>query len=329
MIQSVYSSFKVGDKMIKKNSRFGIVIFVIGVILAGVCNASARIFTLINYDYENVGGTTLPFFSTLMFVLNFAIYLFLIIYWILSVYERLLPSRARSYIIWAAVCMVYFILYHAVKYRVFEHAQLPVMRFMWYSFYIPLVFIPTLFLMTSIRILKGEETRGFNERLLLIPAALICVLSMTNTLHHFLFYPRDNNVLSGIPLTYYYGFLYYFIYAYIIVTLIAGLVILTRVNGKSRKPLKIASPFLLLILIPVMIIVNRMLTYFQLPQPFLFEDMATLYAIAVFESCIRGRLIPYNEDYVGIFKKMTLPAVITDKSFNRVYETADKVTPIN
>ena len=311
--------------MQKKDSRIGITIFIIGVILAGACNASARVFTIINYDYESVGGTTLPFLSTLMFVINIAVYLFLIIYWILSVYERLLPSKARSYIIWAAICMVYFVLYHAVKYRVFENSQLPVIRFMWYSFYVPLIFIPTLFLMTSIRILKGDKTGGFDERLLLIPAVILSLLIMTNTLHRLAFMPINGSELSGNPSTYKYGFLYYLIYAYVIIALIAGLVILTRINGKSRKPMKIAAPFLLLLLIPVMILVNRVLASLNAAQPFLLSDMAMLYAIAVFESCIRWRLIPFNDDYVGIFGKMALPAVITDKRFSRVYETADKV----
>lgn len=311
--------------MPKRDSRVGIVMFVIGVILAGACNASARVFTLINYNYDSVGGTTLPFFSTLMFALNIAIYLFLIIYWALSVYERLLPSKARSYLIWAAVFMAYLILYHAVKYRVFENSEQVVMRFMWYSFYIPLVFIPTLFLMTSIRILKGDKTDGFDERLLLIPAAILSLLVMTNTLHRLAFVPIDNGELSGFPNTYKNGILYYIIYGYIIVTVIAGLIILARVNGKTRKPLKVAVPFLLLLLIPVMIFTNRFLINLNAPQPFLISDMTMLYAIAVFETCIRGRLIPYNENYVGLFGKMTLPAVVTDKAFDRVYETADAV----
>ena len=311
--------------MPKRDSRVGIVMFVIGVILAGACNASARIFTLINYDYESVGGTTLPFFSTLMFALNIAIYLFLIIYWALSVHERLLPSKARSYLIWAAGLMAYLILYHAVKYRVFENSELVVMRFMWYSLYVPLAFIPTLFLMMSIRILKGDKKGGFDEKLLLIPAAILSLLVMTNTLHRLAFAPKNGCELSGFPNTYKNGILYYIIYGYIIVTVIIGLIILARVNGKTRKPLKVAVPFLLLLLIPVMIFTNRFLTNLNAPQPFLFSDMTMLYAVAVFETCIRGRLIPYNEDYVGIFGKMTLPAAVTDKAFNRVYETACEV----
>ena len=39
--------------------------------------------------------------------------------------------------------MIYFIIYHAVKYRVFESSELVVMRLLWYSLYIPLMFIRT------------------------------------------------------------------------------------------------------------------------------------------------------------------------------------------
>lgn len=314
--------------MIRKNSRFGIVLFVIGVILAGACNAFARVFTVLNRGYVDSGGTELPFYSTLLFVINIALYLFLIIYWILSVYQRILPSRARSYIIWAAVFMLYFVMYHAVKYRVFEVSQYPVMRFLWYSFYVPLIFISTLFLMMSIRILKNDDKSGFDERLLLIPAVILSALIMTNTLNHFAFIPVNGYELCGIPQTYKYGFLYYLIYAYAIIMTIIGLVFLTKTNGKSRNPLRIATPFLLFLLIPLMFFANISLTLLNAPQPFLFPDMVILYVIALFESCIRGRLISYNEDYAGLFGKMTLPAVITDRSYNRVYETAEKINAV-
>ena len=55
------------------------------------------------------------------------------------------------------------------------------------------------------------------------------------------------------------------------------------------------------------------------PETFIFG------MLALFESCIRSRLIPSNENYEGFFSQMELAAEITDASFRPVYHTAQPV----
>ena len=43
--------------------------------------------------------------------------------------------------------------------------------------------------------------------------------------------------------------------------------------------------------------------------------------IVILEICLRNRIISYNEDYPGIFSKMSIPAVITSSDFNSIYKT--------
>ena len=43
--------------------------------------------------------------------------------------------------------------------------------------------------------------------------------------------------------------------------------------------------------------------------------------LGFFETCIRNRLIPYNENYTGFFSNLGLPVRITDEAFRPVYET--------
>ena len=61
-------------------------------------------------------------------------------------------------------------------------------------------------------------------------------------------------------------------------------------------------------------------------SPWAFPEAAVLGMLGIFESCIRSRLIPHNENYIGFFGKLRLPAVITDRSFSPVFRTASDVT---
>ena len=65
----------------------------LGVLLAaGICN----LFT----------GTSRLFFNTLMFCMNFTLDAGLLLFWLQSVRERLLPTKTRSYITAAAILMI-------------------------------------------------------------------------------------------------------------------------------------------------------------------------------------------------------------------------------
>ena len=72
-------------------------LFVGGIVLAGALHILDR---LCNSYLEALGtaaGSALPgFCSSLLFVLNFAIYAALLLWWTQSVYTRLLPSPAAA-----------------------------------------------------------------------------------------------------------------------------------------------------------------------------------------------------------------------------------------
>ena len=51
-----------------------------------------------------------PFFNSVMFTVNFTILMGLLLFWIQSVWERLLPTRARSYMLSAAMLMLFYLL---------------------------------------------------------------------------------------------------------------------------------------------------------------------------------------------------------------------------
>ena len=87
------------------------IVFIGFLILSGVC----YLFT----------GTDSLFLNTLMFSANFLIYAGLLLYWIQSVRTRLLPTKARGYILAAALLMLLYLTLRVFKYRIAEADAIP------------------------------------------------------------------------------------------------------------------------------------------------------------------------------------------------------------
>lgn len=177
---------------------------------------------------------------TLCFCLVFSIYAGLLLIWIQSVYDRLLPTKARGYLISMALLMLLYLGLRVYKYRV--AVSVAALRLTWYAFYLPMTVIPALFWMVCVRIARGETGRGWDERILLIPAALLSVLILTNDLHHLVFVPKPGiGDWYGSSGTYTYRLPFYLSYAWMILAVAAGLFLLIRACGRGKNKRTIGS----------------------------------------------------------------------------------------
>lgn len=265
--------------------------------------------------------TYISIVDTFMFCANFIIYIGLLFSWTYSVRIRLLPTRARGYILAASVLMVMVLLVRFLRYRVL--LEVVSSRYTDYAINIPLVLIPTLFLMTCIRIHRGEgDEQNGKERLLLIPACTLLLLILTNDLNQ-LFYRRliPLSEFHGVIGTYTYGPLFYFMYGWMGLMLLAGIVILIRNawQRNTRGLIRFAAVFLIwagLSLFNRLFFTARdMLRMYHAPEIHVFS------LLGFFEVCIRSRMIPYNENYTGFFSNLGLPVLITNDALTPVYET--------
>ena len=274
-------------------------------LLAGIANQLTR--------------TRISMVDSFMFSVNFMIYIGLLIFWMQSVRDRLLPTRARSYIIAAALLMIFFLLVRILRFRILT--EVAIRRYVDYAYNIPQVLVPTLFLMTCVRISGGEERDG-KERLLLIPACAMLLLIMSNDLHQ-LFYHRliPLSEFHGIVGTYTYGPLFYGMYGWMVLTILTGLVILIRKT--YRQNIRGLFGFALVALIWAGLgLLNRLVfTPLDLARMYHSPEIQVFGMLGSFEVCIRNRFIPYNENYTGFFSRLGLPVRITDEAFSAVYET--------
>ena len=277
----------------------------------------------------------IPFLVTVFYCAEYLIYAGLILSWMQSVGRRLSPSREKRFLLAAACLMLLFITAQFVKYRIAVSPGLT--RYCWYVYYVPIILIPTLFLMTCFRFLKGVDRRHL-EFWFLLPAGLLVLGVLSNDFHMMAFRPKEGILhhqaflpntgirgLIGSPNTYTHGFLYYAAYAWAGCSLAIGIVLLLVACKKSGRWKKALLPALFLLLIPPVMVVSNRTPKDSIPITYEWVEIVIFGMLSVFEACIRSRLIPSNENYPGFFAQMELPAQITDKTLKPIYETRSPI----
>ena len=289
-----------------RRTKRSTVLFLLFLLLAGVANL--------------LSATGNPLLDAGMACFNYLTCVGLLLFWIQSVRARLLPSRARVWVISAGLTMLLYQLLRIFKYRFLVD---PVtIRYAVYL-YCPLrTLIPAFFLMTCQRIRRGNRPGSWNEALLLVLPALLSLTALTNDLHFWVYRPRID--LSSFIVdsgTYATGPVLYLQYAWIILALLAGLVLLFRQAGRlHRKALLLllaeTSLCLALILIGELhLFPNRLRHMYNTPE------ILTFGMLGIVEICIRSRLIPNNENYPGFFRALRIPALVTDRQYQPVFQS--------
>ena len=306
-----------------KTNQKNFICFLAALVLAGLFHVSDKSILTLLVRY-GAGKTRLygaPYLSTLGFCLNLAIYALLLLWWNQSLQRRLLPARPRTYLICIALLMIFYLALRSAKYR-FAEGNDPFLRVLWYLYYIPLIFIPTLFLMTCIFMEKQGSPRRFDERLLLLPAALLTAAVLTNDLHRLVFRFDWDWLLIGSQGTYVNQFGYYVILGYMGLEFLCGMLLLTRVNRAERSVKTALAPFGFLLLLGALLVLERVFGYYGTPRPYNPPEIVVFCMLGILETCVRSRLIPHNENYAGFYRAMELSSMITDRRLAPVYTTA-------
>lgn len=276
-------------------------------LLAGLCYSLTR--------------TGQPLVDSLMNSASNFIYISLLLFWQSSVRTRLLTSKTRKDILLTAWLMVSYLLIRTVKYVIVSGALLQ--RYTVYAYWTPQMLIPALFLMTCIRIRRGGKLGRKTAALLLIPAILLALAAWTNDLHHLVYKAKLPTALFEVETgTYSYGPAFWLMYVWMAAASLSGLVLLLRETGR-KAPQVLRTLVCIILLWLGLVLVNLLITsrpgsvkMFNIPEIHIFCMLGFI------EVCIRGRLIPYNENYPEFFRRLRIPAVITDLELRPVFQTA-------
>lgn len=242
-----------------------------------------------------------------------ALYLLLFTLWGFSLDRRIIQRQALHCLRLTAALMLLWLILRTMKYSVVTGPAAG--RYIWYLYYLPMLFLPLLCVYIALSMGKSEDyrlSRGTGT-LSIIPAALF-LLVITNDLHQQVFAFKSG--VPGLPVsgTYSYRPLYFICLGWMVVCMAFSLVCLFR---KSRIPSgegKRITPFVL----GCAMLLYSILYLSGIPAVrWWFGDMNVMFCLlyaAIYESCIRCRMIPSNTGYVELFEASTLAACIADRS---------------
>ena len=287
----------------KRNTRqLFLMIFVFAIIAAAY---SCRM--LAKFD---IGGVYMNYIRAALYLLLFAL-------WGYSLDRRIIQTQALHCMRLTAALMLVWLILRTLKYEVVT--DITVARYIWYLYYLPMLFIPLFGVYIALSLGKSEEYRltGRIVALAAIPAILFSLV-ITNDLHQQIF--AFNSGIPGRPdnYSYHHRYLYFICLGWMVGCMIFSLIRLlkkSRIKNGGEKPL---MPFIIgciTILYGILYLTGLSAVRWW------FGDMNVMFCLlyaAIYESCIRCRMIQSNTGYVELFEASTLAAVIMDRSGNVV-----------
>ena len=260
------------------------------------------------------------FLMTWLFCLNAIIHSGMVMFWMISIRHRLLPTRSRTFTLTASMFMLLMIFIRTIKYRYIT--SIPMDRLIWYLSYVPTLLIPAFLAMTAAESAFSEKKKenAFFCAILAF-AGLMILLVLTNDLSHWVFIPTGS-VLTSASEDYVYNFGFYLIYASIGLFYLVGLALtFHRIRGSRSKRV-----ILSVTLMPLGYALAHFMLHFLedrgLPLPYNVYEIHVFGMMAIWENFIRVGLLPSNSGYEVFFEGMSLPTMITDKSFMPYYQSA-------
>ena len=271
------------------------------------------VFTVIAIAYAcrmlakfDIGGPVMNHIRT-------ALYLLLFTLWGFSLDRRIIQRQTLHCLHLTAALMLLWLILRTLKYSVVTGPAAG--RYIWYLYYLPMLFLPLLWLYIALSMGKSEDYRlSQRSSILSIIPAVLFLLVITNDLHQQVFAFKSG--VPGLPVsgTYSYRPLYFICLGWMVVCMAFSLVCLFR---KSRIPSgegKRIMPFVL----GCAMLLYGILYLSGIPAVrWWFGDMNVMFCLlyaAIYESCIRCRMIPSNTGYVELFEATTLAACIADRS---------------
>lgn len=275
------------------------------------------VFTIVAVAYScrmlakfDIGGVYVSYIRAALYLLLFSL-------WGFSIDRRIIQTQALHCLRLTAALMLVWLVLRTLKYEVVT--DLTVARYIWYLYYLPLLFIPLLGVYIALSLGKSDEFRltGRIGALAIIPSMLF-LLVITNDLHQQMF-----AFSSGVPgepdnSSYTHGPVYFCCLGWMVICLFFSLILLLK---KSRVPCvkkKKIIPFV----IGCATVIYGILYLSGLPAVrWWFGDMNVMFCLlyaAIYESCIRCRMIQSNTGYVELFEATTLAACIADRNGNIV-----------
>ena len=235
--------------------------------------------------------------------------LFLVIFttWMTFLYIRVFDKTVKKYILVIGAFLLFWMTTKIVKIK----TDGIVNEIMWYLYYLPLLFIPTLYYQCSRYLMKIKSKKNFIFTMLI--SAILFLMVITNSLHNFVF-----KIIDRVEDVYTYNFGYYAIYIWIIGLLIIALKNLIKYNKEKRtRNLLVISAIIFIGILYTIFYNSGMFKSSGSNMPVI---MGVLFCVAL-ELFFDFNLIPNNYRYKKFFKNSYLPLEIISKDGKKAIKT--------
>ncbi|MCR5249033.1 MAG: hypothetical protein K6E50_00340 [Lachnospiraceae bacterium] len=262
------------------------------------------------------------FFNSLMFCMNATLLLGLVVFWMYTVSARLLKTRTRLYISAAGFFIALFVMMRIFKYRIVVNGVIA-SRYVTYLYYIPRIMIPTLFLITAVRLAGDRTFHRHLSRGILVTGCALMALPLTNDLHGFVYRPKVVPAQFDMTSrTYSWGPGFFLLYAWIISLMVVGLIVLFAIMRKRDKKLVVMLVFTIVLWLSAKLFTSLVIDRLNTARMYSGVEIDCFSMLLLLECCIRSRLIPYNENYAGFFHSLSMPVLITGPGLDTVYASS-------
>lgn len=246
-----------------------------------------------------------------------------VIVWGTTIYQRILHKKIMRYIIAADIFLLLLFIIRLCRYYFYQDLIL-IDRYLWYSYYIPFIVLPTLMFCTACYVEKNEEQKlPFTAKALWVLTGILLCTIITNDLHHFAFFFADIHDYSGSVS---YHWLYYTIVIWSFLLTISAFVILIRQCrlSQSRRswyiPVVISALGVILLAVYFVCGGSPMVSDIKLYN---LQEMYAFLFIGIWESCIQIGLIKSNTGYLELFEFSSVNAALVDADEKIVFRSAD------
>lgn len=243
-------------------------------------------------------------FITLLFAIIFT-------FWTIRLCYKLYDKKTRRYILIIGILIIFWMLIRIIKGTI----DLPYLeRICWYLYYLPLIFIPTLYYISSSSLLgKMNKTK---KTIIYIFSTILLLLVLTNDFHQLVFI-FNNSIILYDDYTHYIG--YYLISIYIFYLFSKSLIDLAIYRMKIKKDLKDFLPFIV-ILLGITYTICYVLNIWYIRKINMSVVNSTLICIGI-ELAFYLDLIPNNSRYTTKFLNSHLDMSITSLNGLTKYTT--------
>lgn len=260
--------------------------------------------------YEDLQNAML---QAVMLTVRNSIHISLLFMWVVSLQRRLTNKNVRRLMLAVGCLMLFWLIDKIVKWDFTGSVTHPLVRYLWYGFYVGMLFIPTLGAFI-INYLGKPDNYSHPTKLnyLLVPPTILLLLVFTNDLHQkvFVFY----NGFINFDMEYSYDWVYYIVMGWFIVMgfyFVVMMLLKSRVPG-SRRLQKM----------PILIMCFAALFWVGYSMRLYNCDLTVtdiLIIVLLLESAIQGGLLPSNTNYQQLFDATSVPVQIVDRDYQPHY----------